>query len=83
MNLNRDSVSDTSELLRIRQGRGSGPQCSMDWAGSPKKRLKCTEIVIRSKGKHRDEVGKFMSDKGAQLLLPVGNNGKEWLWKIP
>lgn len=48
-----------------------------------KKRLKCTEIVIRSKGKHRDEVDKFMSGKGAQLLLPVGNNGKDWLWQIP
>lgn len=64
-------------------GKGFGTAMLNGLGRVAKKRLKCTEIVIRSKGKHRDEVGKFMSDKGAQLLLPVGNNGKEWLWKIP
>jgi len=64
-------------------GKGFGTAMLNGLGRVAKKRLKCTEIVIRSKGTHRDEVDKFMSGKGAQVMLSVGNNGKDWLWKIP
>lgn len=66
-----------------KKGRGFGTAMLIGLGRVAKNRLKCTEIVILSKGKHEELVDKFMSGKGAQLLLPVGNNGKQWLWKIP
>ncbi|MFX1724815.1 hypothetical protein [Stenotrophomonas sp. AS1] len=66
-----------------RSGKGFGTAMLHGVGRVAKEYLKCTEIVIRSKGKHRDEVDKFMLGKGAIPLHPVSNSGKEWLWKIP
>lgn len=70
-------------ITKDQVGKGFGAAMLNGLGRVAKKRLKCTEIIILSKGEHEELMDKFMSGKGAQLLPPSGNNGKRWLWIIP